>query len=354
MSFLKINSLKKQFGPTTVVEKFNLEVEKGELVTFLGPSGCGKSTTLRMIAGFESPDEGQIIMEERDITMQAANRRKIGMVFQSYALFPNMTVAENIAFGLKLAKLSSAAIKQRVNEMLELVQLTEAQKRYPHQISGGQSQRVALARALAPQPKLLLLDEPLSALDALIRRSLRTEIRRIQQQLGITTIFVTHDQEEALSISDRIVVMNGGRIEQIGQPFDIYNYPASNFVASFIGTFNMLPAQVVNSVKGELNLAGQVVRVTPPLLYPDKTAVTLALRPESLLLGQDHSDQHNTLPATITDISFLGAVVRVRLRLADTLPLELDLFNSRQIKLPQPNSQTQVAFAAEDGLLLPG
>jgi putative spermidine/putrescine transport system ATP-binding protein len=307
MSFLTINHLKKEFDRTVAVADFNLEVTKGELVTFLGSSGCGKSTTLRMVAGFERPNSGQIIMDGVDITGLAANKRNIGMVFQSYALFPNMTVAENIGFGLKLAKHKPAAIKTRVEEMLDLIQLPALAKRYPNQISGGQAQRVALARALAPQPTLLLLDEPLSALDALIRRSLRTEIRRIQKQINLTTIYVTHDQEEALSMSDRIVVMSKGQIEQIGTPFEIYNYPATKFVAGFIGTFNMLPATISDVAKGEITLAGQTVRVDPTSLANfdldgarTSRQVTLALRPEDVVLESDVDSTYNSLQATVS------------------------------------------------------
>jgi putative spermidine/putrescine transport system ATP-binding protein len=296
-------------------------------------------------------------MNSQDITYLPANRRKIGMVFQSYALFPNMTVAENIGFGLKLAKEKPPIIKKRVDEMLSLVRLENLSQRYPHQISGGQAQRVALARALAPQPQLLLLDEPLSALDALIRRSLRAEIRQIQQQLGITTVFVTHDQEEALSLSDRIVVMNQGRIEQIGTPFEIYNYPATNFVASFIGTLNMLPARVVNAAMGEINLGGHLVRVSGPLSQLDNTEVTLALRPETVKIVQEGevrletSLRENIVPAKVKEVSLLGAVVRVRLLLAEVL-LELDMFNSRHLILPEPGAEIKLAFPVDSGLIL--
>ncbi|MEI6044042.1 MAG: ABC transporter ATP-binding protein [Chloroflexota bacterium] len=355
MSFLVLNQLKKAFGTALAVDNFELEVAKGELVTFLGPSGCGKSTTLRIIAGFETCDGGQIWMNQQEITHLPANRRKIGMVFQSYALFPNMTVAENIGFGLKLAKEKPPIIKKRVNEMLSLIRLEVLAQRYPHQISGGQAQRVALARALAPQPQLLLLDEPLSALDALIRRSLRAEIRQIQQQLGITTIFVTHDQEEALSLSDRIVVMNQGRIEQIGTPFEIYNYPTTNFVASFIGTLNMLPARVTNAAKGEINLGGHTVRVAGPLSQSDNTEITLALRPENLKIVEVEEEglsaTENFVHAKVKEVSLLGAVVRVRLSLAEVL-LELDMFNSRHLTLPVPGAEVKLSFPIDSGLIL--
>lgn len=231
MAFLHIHHLQKSFGSLRVVKDFSLGIEKGEFVSFLGPSGCGKTTVLRMVAGFETPTSGAIRIDGRDVTGLPANRRKIGMVFQAYALFPNLTVADNIGFGLKVVGEDKGAIAKRVAGMLELIGLPQLGNRYPFQLSGGQQQRVALARALAPRPQVLLLDEPLSALDAKIRINLREEIRRIQQDLGITTIFVTHDQEEALSISDRIVVMHQGIADQVGTPFDIYNRPATRFVA---------------------------------------------------------------------------------------------------------------------------
>jgi putative spermidine/putrescine transport system ATP-binding protein len=230
--FLSIQHVRKSFGATTVVEDFNLDVERGEFVSFLGPSGCGKTTVLRMVAGFEEPSAGTIVVGGKDITRLKPNQRNVGMVFQAYALFPNLTVAQNIGFGLKVAGMPKADADRRVAEMLDLIKLPQMGDRYPYQLSGGQQQRIALARAIAPKPKLLLLDEPLSALDAKVRVSLREEIRSIQKKLGITTVFVTHDQEEALSISDRIVVMHAGNIEQLGAPHEIYNKPATRFVAT--------------------------------------------------------------------------------------------------------------------------
>ena len=238
-SFLSIQHVKKTFGDNTVVQDFNLDVGAGEFISFLGPSGCGKTTVLRMVAGFEEPTSGSIGIAGKDVTRLKPNQRNIGMVFQAYALFPNLTVAQNIAFGLKVAGVPRADSDRRVAEMLELIKLPQFGDRYPYQLSGGQQQRVALARAIAPKPKLLLLDEPLSALDAKVRVSLRDEIRAIQKELGITTVFVTHDQEEALSISDRIVVMYGGKAEQVGTPFEIYNRPATKFVANFVGTLTL-------------------------------------------------------------------------------------------------------------------
>ena len=283
MAFLSIQHASKRYAQSVAVEDFNLEVEKGELVSFLGPSGCGKTTTLRMVAGFEIPSSGKIELNGLDITNKPPNRRNVGMVFQAYALFPNMTVGDNVGFGLKVNKRPKEEIQQRVAEMLGMIRMPDLAKRYPYQLSGGQQQRVALARALAIKPQVLLLDEPLSALDAKIRVELRYEIRRIQQELGITTIYVTHDQEEAMALSDRVVVMSAGRIEQIGKPWEIYNYPTTEFVAGFVGTLNQLRSRVVNAQTGELEFHGQRFKVSGQL-PPGETVVAM-LRPEQLRVG---------------------------------------------------------------------
>src|SRR5215217_7036325 len=231
MAYLTLSNISKQFGDTYAVRDFNLDVEKGEFVSFLGPSGCGKTTTLRMVAGFETPTNGAITLGGAEITDKAPNQRNMGMIFQSYALFPNMTVAQNIGFGLRVRKLSKSEIDDRVKEMVSLVNLEKHVDKYPYQLSGGQQQRVSLARALAIRPDVLLLDEPLSALDAKIRVSLRAQIREIQKRLGLTTVMVTHDQEEALTMADRLVVMNEGSVRQIGSQRDLYERPADRFVA---------------------------------------------------------------------------------------------------------------------------
>ena len=258
-SFLSIQHVKKTFGDLTVVQDFNLDVGTGEFVSFLGPSGCGKTTVLRMVAGFEEPTAGSIVIAGKDVTRLKPNQRNIGMVFQAYALFPNLTVAQNIAFGLKVAGVSKGDAAARVAEMLRLIKLPDLGDRYPFQLSGGQQQRVALARAMAAKPQVLLLDEPLSALDAKVRVSLREEIRAIQKTLGITTIFVTHDQEEALSMSDRIVVMNNGRAEQVGTPFDVYNKPATRFVANFVGTLNVIEGKVTDPAAGRVRVGSSEI-----------------------------------------------------------------------------------------------
>jgi putative spermidine/putrescine transport system ATP-binding protein len=351
MTFLQLSGVQKSFGGETVVKNFDLTVARGELVTFLGPSGCGKTTTLRMIAGFETPTRGEIRIDGQDITGLRANRRNIGMVFQSYALFPNMTVAGNVGFGLRIAGKSASEIKARTEEMLALVKLPEFAARYPYQLSGGQQQRVSLARALAPSPRILLLDEPLSALDARIRVSLRDEIRGLQRKLGITTIFVTHDQEEALSISDRIVVMNGGAIEQIGAPSEIYNTPRTRFVASFIGTLNVFNGRIVDVAAGAVEIDGQRATTRRKLDGARADDVRpMALRPEALRLGAGGED-HNTLRGVIEDVAFLGAVVRLRVRLAE-VAIIVDTFNNGSGELPARGAAVAVNFGRDDLILL--
>lgn len=343
MAFLELTKISKSFGQMMAVDNFNLQVEKGEFVSFLGPSGCGKTTTLRMIAGFEKPTSGLITINTVDVTYKAPNQRNVGMVFQAYALFPNMTVAGNIGFGLKIAKTPATEINKRVEEMLSLIHLPGYGGRYPYQLSGGQQQRVALARALAIRPQVLLLDEPLSALDAKIRVELRSEIRRIQQELGITTIYVTHDQEEALSLSDRIVVMSAGKMEQVGTPFEIYNYPRTQFVASFVGTLNQLHCTVVDAAKGLLSYHDQQLTTGTPIDFPNGAAVKVLLRPEELQFGNGDGRQANQLTGKIESVSFLGATVRVELSLNGTR-LTMDIQNERHLQLPQVGQSQTVSF----------
>ncbi len=361
MAFLNLISVSKIYPNALqpAVIDFNLNVEAGEFVSFLGPSGCGKTTTLRMVAGFETPSAGKVLMDGKDITNIRPNQREIGMVFQSYALFPNMSVADNIGFGLKVGGKPVAEIKERVREMLALIKLEELGARYPFQLSGGQQQRVALARALAIRPKLLLLDEPLSALDAKIRVSLRTEIREIQQRLGITTIYVTHDQEEALSLSDRVVVMNNARIEQVGAPFEIYNFPATRFVASFVGTLNTLTAEVVDPATGLLSVHGQPIHAVAPLQEQAGAQVALALRPELLKISTERQGQNgdgddaseNTLKGVIETITFLGSIVRIDVRMGDSV-VKLDEFNNPHLKLPKRGDAVTITFGREACLVL--
>ena len=347
MSFLSITNAVKTFGTNTVVMGFDLGVEKGEFVSLLGPSGCGKTTVLRMIAGFERPTSGRIVIDNRDVTDIAPNRRRIGMVFQAYALFPNLDVAGNIAFGLKIDGLTKSEIDIRVRDMLNLIGLSNLAERYPYQLSGGQQQRVALARALAPRPQVLLLDEPLSALDAKIRAMLREEIREIQRKLGITTIFVTHDQEEAMTVSDRIVVMNGGRADQIGTPFEIYNRPKTRFVAGFVGTLNILKAQIDGRNPQTVIVVGKTVRMPQALVSADMQGnLFMALRPEALSLTK--SDAHDlTVEGRVENVNFMGSVMRIRM-LVGSEALSFDMFNNPNF-LPPSVGQTALAhFASRD------
>ncbi|PSJ58394.1 ABC transporter ATP-binding protein [Kumtagia ephedrae] len=349
--FLQIEHIRKSFGPTTVVQDFNLDVGRGEFVSFLGPSGCGKTTVLRMVAGFEEPSSGRIVVAGKDVTRLKPNQRNVGMVFQAYALFPNLTVAQNVGFGLKVAGMPKPDADRRVAEMLNLIKLPEFGDRYPYQLSGGQQQRVALARALAPKPKLLLLDEPLSALDAKVRVSLRDEIRMIQKELGITTIFVTHDQEEALSISDRIVVMYGGKAEQVGTPFEIYNRPATKFVANFVGTLNVLEGVVSDAAAGKVRISSQELSLKGKL-NGSKTGdqLSLALRPEAIALGPKPGHDAS-LQGQIADVHFLGSVIRVRVGLGSGI-VSLDTFNNSATPPPTVGDKTEISFSSNDLLVL--
>jgi putative spermidine/putrescine transport system ATP-binding protein len=351
MAYLTLSNISKQFADTYAVQDFNLDIDKGEFVSFLGPSGCGKTTTLRMVAGFEIPTSGKITLDGADITNKAPNQRHVGMVFQSYALFPNMTVSQNIGFGLRVRKASESEIKDRVKEMVSLVNLEKHADKYPFQLSGGQQQRVSLARALAIRPNVLLLDEPLSALDAKIRVSLRAEIRSIQKRLGITAIFVTHDQEEALSISDRIVVMYDGNVEQVGTPFDIYNFPRTPFVANFVGSLNTATAEVVDPEKGLLNMDGvQLVSAAKMDGLRKGDKVRIAIRPERFSFASD-GKKANVLDCQIENITFLGSVVRVHILIGKT-KFTMDTFNYPSLALPQIGDTNQVTCSKEAVLIL--
>jgi putative spermidine/putrescine transport system ATP-binding protein len=349
--FLSLDRIVKAFGSTTVVKDVNLAFERGEFISLLGPSGCGKTTILRMVAGFERPTSGRIIVEGRDITDLNPNQRQIGMVFQAYALFPNMNVAGNIGFGLKVQGKGRAETEARVEEMLNLIGLSGYGKRFPFELSGGQQQRVALARALAPRPRMLLLDEPLSALDAKIRVSLREQIRQIQRELGVTTIFVTHDQEEALSISDRIVVMNAGNVEQVGQPFEIYNRPATKFVATFVGQLNSLNATVTDAAARSVAIDGQVFTLPSlPATAKSGEAIALTVRPEAIRLGGGDG-RDVTLRGKVAEVSFLGSVIRLRVDLGQNR-VELDTFNDQRTPPPAHGAPVEIGIAASDILVL--
>jgi len=319
LSYLELQHLNKSFEGVVAVQDINLSVDQGEFVSLLGPSGCGKTTTLRMIVGFESPDSGVVRLGGELMNDLPPHRRGMGMVFQMYALFPNMTAQGNISYGLRVAGLLRPEIEERVAEMLELVSLTEAAHKYPAELSGGQQQRVALARALAIRPRVLLLDEPLSALDAVVRVSLRQEIRRIQSALGITTVYVTHDQEEALSISDRVVVMQRGAIEQVGTPEEIYSRPMTNFVATFIGTVNQFNGVLEDSAQGRVVSEGMLINVLPVTdgQFNSGDLVTVLVRPESVHVSPleevTEAGKGNHARATLEGVTFLGPVTRLSL-----------------------------------------
>jgi iron(III) transport system ATP-binding protein len=327
-AYLRVEEVGKQFGTFVALYRVSLAVQSGEFVTFLGPSGCGKTTLLRGIAGLDPPTTGRILQQGRDITHLPPSARDFGIVFQSYALFPNLSVAANVAYGLRGAAWPKARVRDRVAELLGVVGLADQREKYPAQLSGGQQQRVALARALANEPGLLLLDEPLSALDAIVRQHLRQEIRSLQQRLGVTTVMVTHDQEEAMGVSDRIVVMSRGRIEQIGTPAEIYDRPASPFVASFIGHSSHFDA-VVDSpagivVAGGLRIAAEAAR---KLLFGAR--VTCFVRPEHVRLHRADAAPPEALQARVTGLEFLGPTCRISLEagplrlLAAVAPAEL-------------------------------
>jgi putative spermidine/putrescine transport system ATP-binding protein len=351
MAYLTLSNISKQFGDTYAVRDFNLDVEKGEFVSFLGPSGCGKTTTLRMVAGFEGPTQGTITLDSADITNKPPNQRNMGMIFQSYALFPNMTVAQNIGFGLRVRRMSKAEEAERVKEMVSLVNLEKHVHKYPFQLSGGQQQRVSLARALAIRPDVLLLDEPLSALDAKIRVSLRAQIREIQKRLGITAIFVTHDQEEALSISDRIVVMYDGNVEQVGTPFEIYNFPMTTFVANFVGSLNTAVAEVLDPSKGLLSVDGvQFLSAAKMDGLQKGDKVRIAIRPERFSFASEVK-KANVVDCRIENITFLGSVVRVHILIGNS-KFTMDTFNYPSLELPRIGAMDQVTCSREAVLVL--
>lgn len=351
MAYLSLSNISKHFADSYAVKDFNLDIEKGEFVSFLGPSGCGKTTTLRMVAGFEMPSTGNITLDGRDITNTPPNQRNVGMIFQSYALFPNMNVTQNIGFGLRVRKMNKAEVDRRVQEMISLINLEKHAHKFPYQLSGGQQQRVSLARALAIHPEVLLLDEPLSALDAKIRVSLRQEIRAIQKRLGITAIFVTHDQEEALSISDRIVVMNVGVMEQVGTPFEVYNFPKTQFVANFVGALNTAEAEIADPSNGTLNLDGvQLVTAAKTDGYRKGDKVRIAIRPERLGLASI-LEKANVVNGSIENITFLGSVVRIQVKIGDT-DFNMDIFNNPFLGIPEVGDKTKVTCSKEAILIL--
>ncbi|MEH0651713.1 ABC transporter ATP-binding protein [Streptomyces scabiei] len=312
---VEFRGLRRQFGTTVALDGLDLTVRPGELLALLGPSGCGKTTALRMLAGFEHPDSGEVLVDGEDVTRVPAHRRDAGMVFQSYSLFPHLSALDNVAFGLRMRKVRTSERRSRAAELLDLVGLADKGAQYPHQLSGGQQQRVALARALALRPRVLLLDEPLSALDAKVRLTLREEIRRLQQELGITTLFVTHDQEEALSMADRVAVMHAGRLEQCAAPVELYGRPATAFVAEFVGTMSRIPGRLDGTT---VEVLGR--RLPVDGAAPAATEVDVLLRPEAVGVRAD-----DTGDARVVATAFLGAATRLTVRLADGTEVKADL-----------------------------
>ncbi len=338
---VELKGVSKRFGDFTAVDNIDLDIYKGEFFSLLGPSGCGKTTLLRMLAGFEQPSQGQILLESSDMSGVPPYRRPVNMMFQSYALFPHMSVESNIAFGLKQDKVPKAEIGQRVEEVINLVQLSAFAKRKPHQLSGGQRQRVALARALVKKPKMLLLDEPLGALDKKLREQTQFELMNIQEQLGITFVIVTHDQEEAMTVSTRIAVMDHGRIVQVATPTEIYEYPNSRYVAGFIGDVNIIEGRVAEVGEGHLKIAseqsGCSIRARHAVDAPVGATVWIALRPEKLVISMDPPDDtaNNCMAGEVWDIGYLGNLSIYHIKLDSGLMVTTARTNrTREVEQP--------------------
>lgn len=353
MSRVVLNQVTKKYGETFAVRSVDLDIREGEFLTLLGPSGCGKTTTLRMIAGFVLPTSGTVYLGDEDVTRLPPNKRGIGMVFQDYALFPHMTIGENIAFGLTERRVDKATISKRVKELLEMVQLTTVEHRYPPELSGGQQQRIAVARAVAYSPRVLLMDEPLGALDLKLREAMQAEIRQIQQRLGTTTVYVTHDQTEAMHMSDRIVVMKDGLIEQMGSAEEIYDRPQTRFVADFIGQINLLDAEVVNQ-DGDfcvVEIVGTRVRVQQSP-RDAKGKVTLGLRPQHLTIAQPGADAggSNRLPGRIRGRIFSGNLAHVDIELSGGQMLTVE--TSPHAAVGEANSAVEVQWLPQHGCVL--
>ena len=354
MSRVVLERVVKRFGEVTAVDGLDLEVHEGEFLTLLGPSGCGKTTTLRLIAGFTEPTGGRILMEGMDVTFVPPQKRMIGMVFQNYALFPHLTIEENIGFSLRERRVSRSQIRARVAELLDLVRLPGFEGRYPAELSGGQQQRVALARAVAYPPRVLLMDEPLGALDLKLRETMQVELRRIQKELRITTIYVTHDQLEAMNLSDRIAVMNLGQLVQLGPPEEIYDRPRTRFVANFVGKINFLPARAVgyDGAWGFVEAADVRLRVPMDASVPVGQPITVAVRPERLKLGQpgDATAGGNALVGVVTGRRFAGNLVHLFVQIGPNFSLIVELGpGDLSVKAGDP---VQVMWAPEDSSIL--
>ncbi len=340
---VSLRNLTRVFGKTRALDGMSLEIAPGELVALLGPSGCGKTTALRIVAGFETADHGEVLIEGKDVSPVPAAKRDMGMVFQSYSLFPNMNALDNVGFGLRMRKMGAGRRRQRAAELLEMVGLSDQARQFPHQLSGGQQQRVALARALAIEPRVLLLDEPLSALDAKVRLQLREQIRNLQQRLGTTTLFVTHDQEEALSMADRVGVMRSGKLEQVAAPDELYSRPATAFVAEFVGTMNRLP--------GDLNGRGTVtvLGVTVPVQdgAPEPGPVDVLVRPEGLTI--EPAPDGNGI---VSNRTFLGASTRVTVLISGDTEIQVDVASTAAAAMV-PGTAVQVALPPTPVLAAP-
>ena len=348
MARLELSKLTKRYGAATTVRDFTLDVADGEFLVLLGPSGCGKTTTLRMVAGFVEPSEGTIRLGGRDITLSPPWLRNTGMVFQNYALFPHMTVAENVAFGLEMRKVPKAEREARAMEALRMVRMEPYAARLPRQMSGGQQQRAALARALAIHPDVLLLDEPLSNLDAKLREEVRVEIRQLQRQLGLTTIMVTHDQEEALTVADRLVVMAEGEIRQVGSQQDLYERPADLFVAGFVGRSTFLAGQV--GTPGKFVTAGGVALEAPRTTLPGPGV--LSIRPEAVHLDPDEGEE-NRLAGAVEFVSYLGPLIELHVRLSAADKVVLHVPNRAGARLPALGETVTIGWPRAAGMVFP-
>jgi spermidine/putrescine transport system ATP-binding protein len=358
---VELRDVTKRFSDVVAVDRVRLQIRDGEFFSMLGPSGCGKTTTLRMIAGFEQPTEGQLLIAGQPVAGVPAFERNTNMVFQNYALFPHMTVAQNVAFGLEMKRVPRAEIKQRVSQALEMVRLPGMQDRRPSQLSGGQQQRVALARALVNRPDVLLLDEPLGALDLKLRKEMQLELKDLQDRVGITFVYVTHDQEEALTMSDRIAVMHKGKILQIGSPTEIYERPNCRFVADFIGEMNFLQGDVLGQANGQVTIGIRPhlqVRVPLGELEAIDSPVTVAIRPEKVRLMDKHFPQvENCLPGVIQEVVYIGTDTQFLISLADDLTIRVRQQNhistpDRGAYSGERGDKVYVAWSSESALLL--
>lgn len=353
---LELKNVVKRFDNNAAVDRLSLSVDHGEFLSILGPSGCGKTTTLRLVAGFEMPDSGEILLKQKSVAGVPPNKRDVNTVFQHYALFPHLSVYENIIYALKIARRPKEEMRVRCNEMLEVVDLKGMEDRYPHQLSGGQQQRVALARSLIKKPTVLLLDEPLGALDLRVRKRMQLELKRIQRSLGITFIYVTHDQEEALTLSDRIAVMNCGILEQIDTPIRIYNHPKSRFVLDFIGSCNVFSGPVAGVDGSNVGIAaslGMTIRARATLPIKTGAAITVGVRPEKISLS-DTRGPGNSFPGAITDMIFQGALCQLKVRLENSYELDvlLQSIESGQSNLNWVPGQRVWATWAEENTII--